>query len=742
MAGQCQQALHRYPEAAASYRKAIEHSPSDIDNYTRLVELVRGGLDPTTKDKPAVEADRLMDELVARNPNVYQAYLTRARYRMQTSQPPDLTAVAQDVEHALVLAPSEADVLLAAAELAEARGEAAKGRDYLARGIELHPQDGRLYQAAARLAAQADKRSEAIEILRRGLQAAAPEGRGDLKWELANLLIDQKELAEVKQIIEELRQARANPASIDFLIGRLAIVNQQWAEAAKTLRPLRPLMEQFPRISAQIDAHLAQCYERLDDPDRQLDAWNRLAARDPGSVPASLGVAHALARLGRFDDALKQYRQIMSLPSVPSGGWTEIARLLLLRSQGQEQTNWAEVDEALAGAEKMQPDAIEVPVLRADMLLARKQPEAARALLEKTRDRRPKETKVWSALAALAEHQGRSEEALQLLREGERRAGDSVALRLAQARYWSGHPGPKATDALLKLAVAGERWGPTEQGQLIEGVAQALARAGDPGRAYHLLETLAKQADRVNDLGIHRQLFEFALQAGDGPAAQATLNDIKRIEGGQGLWGKYSEAMRLIALAQSGDTSRLHEARILLAEVAVERPNWGALDLANGQIEELRGHPDLAIAHYRDALAHGERSPAAAQELISLLFAQERYEEADREIRKLQNEAPLAPALGRLGAEVALKNHEVPRALELARQAVSPDSQQYQNHLWLGKVLAACGNNDEAGEQFRRAVAMADRAGSLGGAGSTSCRHWPLQRSRGCDRPSSFEAFT
>jgi tetratricopeptide (TPR) repeat protein len=707
--GQCRQALNEYADAAAAYRKAIKHSPHQIDYYARLVDLVWRGRDPAVKGSPATAADSLMDELVAHNRDSYQAYLIRARYRKEATQAPDWAAIAQDVERALQLAPSEADVLLAAAELAEAQSEIAKGRDYSARGIAAHPEDDRMYQIAARLELRGGKRRDAIQILRRGIAAVPPQNQQDLKWELANLLIDEKALTEVNQIIDSLRQVRANPASIDFLIARLAEVNEQWGDAAKALRLVRPSMEQFPRISTQIDTLLAECYERLDDPERQLEALNRLAARNPNSVIAHLKLAGALGRLGRFDDAVQRYRQIMNVPGVPASGWNEVVRLLILRNQAEGLDKWDEVEEALSRAEHLQPDSIEVVLLRADMLLAQKLPGEAKAVLEEARNRRPTEATVWRALAALADHEGRSEEALRLLQEGERQAGDSVVSRLAQAQYWANHPGPGATAALLKLATAVERRGVAEQAQVIEGVAQALSRAGEPGRACELLEALAKRSDRAHDLTIQRELFEFALQAGDEPKLQMALNEIKRIEGGEGPWWKYGQAMRLIRLAPSAGQPRLHEARTLLTELAAERPNWPALDFAKGQIEELNGHADRAITHYRDAMAHGERNPVAIRHLITLLFGQERYEEADGEIRKLQNDGPLPPELERLAVAVALENHDTQRALALARRTDSRAPESYQEHLWFGQVLAACARHEEATERFRRAVEMADR---------------------------------
>ena len=80
--------------------------------------------------------------------------------------------------------------------------------------------------------------------------------------------------------------------------------------------------------------------------------------------------------------------------------------------------------------------------------------------------------------------------------------------------------------------------------------------------------------------------------------------------------------------------------------------------------------------------------------------------------RKLldQDQAPVAGDLGRLAAEIALRNQQHERALELARQAVSADSRDYRDHIWLGQILWALDRPAQAEQALRHAVALADQA--------------------------------
>src|SRR5258706_9085295 len=56
---------------------------------------------------------------------------------------------------------------------------------------------------------------------------------------------------------------------------------------------------------------------------------------------------------------------------------------------------------------------------------------------------------------------------------------------------------------------------------------------------------------------------------------------------------------------------------------------------------------------------------------------------------------------------MSLRNRDQGQALEMARQAVSPDSKDYRDHLWFAQVLWAAKKPAEAEAELRRAVAMA-----------------------------------
>src|SRR5262249_27033653 len=136
---------------------------------------------------------------------------------------------------------------------------------------------------------------------------------------------------EARAVIGQMSKARASTVAIDYLNARLHIHHANWAEAARLLDRTRLQLTNAPELSSQVDLLLAQCFEQLDDPAARLSALGRIITRDPGSISARGGMAGALAAAGRVDEALEQYRQLMALPGAPATGWTEMARLMIVR---------------------------------------------------------------------------------------------------------------------------------------------------------------------------------------------------------------------------------------------------------------------------------------------------------------------------------------------------------------------------------------------------------------------------
>jgi tetratricopeptide (TPR) repeat protein len=719
LAGQWHEAQNQYTEAATCYRRAIQRAPQRADSYVRLAELLRRQPDPARQDENAREAERVLDELVAKNPQSYQAYLARWRLRKASGALADADQLAEagrDIARAVALAPQEADVLLAAAEQARLAKDLKEARRLLQEGFKLHPHDVRIYQAQVVLELQAGRRLEAIACVRQGAKALTGTPQLDLLWTLGNLLIDSGEVADAENVITQIGKASNSPQTLDYLRARILLHQGQWSEAAKLLEQVRPQLLQSKassELTRQLDLYLGKCYEQLDEPGLRLAAFERVLSQDAQSPAARIGLAEAQLALGRHDEALAHYRQLMMLPNAPAAGWLEIARLLLLRESQLDDAGRRELETALRRAEEAQPNAPEVLLVRAEYLLARKQPERAEQMLHQAREKEPKQIVFWTALATLAERQKESPKALQVLEEAGQKVGDSVALRLAKARYWSGRTGADARAALVRLQEGADKFTAEDQSRLWRGLAEAHYRLGDRAAAQRLWDELARQPRHKNDLRLRLLLFNLAQQSGDEAAVTRLLAEIRAIEGGQGTFWRFCEATRLLGEAAKGNKDVLEEARQHLDAVATRKPGWTVVLIAKARLEELKGNPEQAIANYRRAIDLGERNPRTVRQLVQLLYLRQRFDEADQEIRKLQKQTQqMSAELQRLAADISLRNQDPIRAVEMALQAVSADSSDYRDHVWLGQVLAASGEAraKEAEDHLRRAVELDGQA--------------------------------
>src|SRR5205085_245523 len=114
----------------------------------------------------------------------------------------------------------------------------------------------------------------------------------------------------------------------------------------------------------------------------------------------------------------------------------------------------------------------------------------------------------------------------------------------------------------------------------------------------------------------------------------------------------------------------------------------------------------LMFEHYRQAVRQGARQPQVVHRLAELLKVRGQHAEAREVIETFLKATPFSEGLQKLAAEMSLENEMAGQALEIARSAVSPDSKDPNDHLWLGQFLLADGKQKEAEAEFENAVAL------------------------------------
>lgn len=732
----CHEGKRNYKEARKCLENAIKLAPKEIENYEHLAYLLRSHTDEVmlgrqeTRSQVLKLADQKIDAMVAANSQSYKAHLARLRYRKAfasgNSAAQTLAAKEQDVTRARQLAPDDLEVLLAAADVAQERHDPQGARAYLHQARQRHPGDWRVYQLLAKLEVQEDRPDDAVACLRTGLKELPKQF--ELLWSLADLLIERGRKQEAIDVIARLRKEGVPPAELDYLNARLLVNEAKWLEAARVLEGAYPALlgltnaEQDRFVSSlvqQTGLLLGRCYDQLGDSARAYAAYSRVVTRDPRSVAGRLGSAQTQWALGRLTDSLDEYRKLMRLSDAPPAGWIDFARLLIQRNQQVEEPDWSEVDHALTEAERRKLPATEISVLRAEVLVTQAQRQddqsekqklfdQARGVLEKGfEEPNSRPIEIWTALAALEDLQGRPENALRLLDHAEAQRGDSTELRLARARYWARHPGPLASPSLAKLTQDLGKFKTDEQQRLLRGVAGAYLATGARTEAEGLWQRVAEQ--QPHNLECRLVLLDLALQAGQESAVQRLVQELRQIEGEEGLSWRYAEVCRLIWRAkEKGDKGGLAAARTLVSGMAQRRPNWSRVSLCEGQIADLLGDREAALAGYKRALQLGERGTLVLRRTLELLYERRRYVEARELLQKIPKQQLLSSDFRRVAAEVSLRVQDGLQAVAVAQSAVANDSKDYRDHLWLGHVLWAAGKTQEAGPAFCRARDLAD----------------------------------
>lgn len=693
--GWCHEAQGKYEKAAEWFRKAIAIDPHRLESYVLLAEVLQAKL-----NEPE-QAAEVMNDLVQHNPRSFQAYLTRSRFLQKHG---DNARAEKDIQEALTLAPEEQAVLLAAADWSQSHGNSDTARKHLAKGIALHPTDATMYKALAGLELTSGKRAPAKELLRQGLKQN-PESV-DLSVLLIDILIDEAELAEAEQLLADLRRSGFVSPMTDYFQGRLKVQRGQWSSAIPLLERARAELGAGSEWASRVNLLLGLCYRQSGDLEQQLTAFRLAVLLEPTWTAAHMGLGSALLTAGRQEEAMLELQLVSKSADAPPEVWTELARCMLLRTQRQlaQQQNWAELNKLLDKCEKVRPGSIEVRILRAEVLAAQKKFDEAADLLENARGKFPKNIAIESALADLARRENRFDEATKIIDQAEKTLGNSLEIRLARIRLWRSANTPQARQVLAAQADNLQSLSIENRTRILREVADALANQGDTTVAEKLWRRLIQ--DNPSDVRSRFRIVEAKLQAGQVEQVRPLLLELRKLEGEKGTLWRHAMAASLLAESPH-QPAKLAEARRIVAEARRLQRDWGRLPLLEARIDEADGKPALAIQNYQAAFELGERSPRMVFRLIQLLQDRHNFASAEDVLRKFEDEAPLPSELSRLGAEIALSNNNLKRALALAKAAVPAASRDYRDYLWLAKIHEAADQQPQAEQYLRQAVALA-----------------------------------
>jgi tetratricopeptide (TPR) repeat protein len=482
-------------------------------------------------------------------------------------------------------------------------------------------------------------------------------------------------------------------------------------------------MKQWPELKAQVNVLLARCHSQLMEPEMEREAYVRAVSANPNDLTAKLGWINGMVNQGNLEGAIKEYRALVNqIPQVR----LYLARLLIAtnRQRPAAERNWSEVEDLLAEAIKTMPLSIEPVVLTAELRMAQGNPAAARRELEKAKaiPAFSKNVDLRVAQAALAGMDGRFEEALKLLDQAQQELGDRVEFRLQRARLWSHNAtqkGPQVVSALNDLAKNVDGFSEDERRKLLTGLAAELLRQQDLQGASRLWTQLAEHEPK--NLEIRQTLLDLAFQTANEEEIRKNIDQIKEIDGNDEVLGRYCEVRYLIWQAgRATDKNKRiiyrDNARAQLNDLMSRSGNWSVIPLARGQLEEQElaeadlpeqerpGKEESIANHYLQAIRLGQRQPPVVRRAIELLFKTKRGPDALELVNSIPAAAQLAGDVGRQAVQFALHNRDFQRAQEIAQKAVAANPGDFQERLWLVRVLLESGEQARAETALREAV--------------------------------------
>ena len=110
------------------------------------------------------------------------------------------------------------------------------------------------------------------------------------------------------------------------------------------------------------------------------------------------------------------------------------------------------------------------------------------------------------------------------------------------------------------------------------------------------------------------------------------------------------------------------------------RPDWHQTYRLEGEIDDLEGHFDAAIANYQRALELGSTNANTARRVVILLFQQNRMSEVQTALKHVGRDSS-NPMLERINVESKFRSGDREAALEMAKESVAalPDESPAQD---------------------------------------------------------------
>jgi len=698
--------------------------PGDVELISASAFALRqfGGDAELANLKAPTRADELMDRLVELKPDDVDARLARFRYRSQYR----LAGANDDLQAALETAPDNIDALYYSAivRLAAPAGSAEleQAETQLRRVIELEPRDHRAYLALAALMEQAGRAEQAAELLRKGRK---PTGDNiELNLALVDLELRASQWEKAEQTLQELDSQSAatslvqlEPSQRRRLENRLRLSHARRdlgrAETDAAAAKLRTIyISEDPARGSQPTLEWVQATQLLSSLHGLNGEWDQAAAyaevlararpQDPAVIAAA---AEALLKSGSPTAAVEILDEF-------SGSANQNGALLLRRVQSHlaqqlgrapADRNWSEFNRALQEAKAQAASRWELLFCEADFFLASGDESAAAAIIRDGEEKFGDQLRFWKSAAQLYSRLRLADDVTRALAKHEALGPPAAEQAALHAALLAGEGDYGAADKVLETASAS--LGAPDRRRLERQRVETQALAGNFASAQKLVAALiaADPQDRSTlGLGI-----EIALTAGDLEAAEQWEKNLDAADP-NGSLAAYWRARRVLLQFEKTDfkdfDSEKETLKQAVAAVRNDRPRWFPVVSLAAQVADAAKDPRQALSDYQLAVDLGDRRPATLERLASLLYEENRVDDADKCLSLLAANGATAQFVSAMSIELADKLDRIPEALRVARRGVEKFPDDAPRRIFLAKLLMRAGETDEAVAVFREAT--------------------------------------
>lgn len=728
---QCLIDARKFSEAASALRAAIDIAPEQLESFYRLAVLQRDQLDSVD------EAVEVLKEMTEKNQGSYKAFRLRGQFAFSQAiamrASGDFEAARQRIVDSSNLAAKSVELGKEnlASRLLLVRCLAALDRFDEAivqaeKALQIEPQSPSSYLLLSEIATRQKKPELAMNYLEDGIEKVDPStpGKGELLIRLAGMYLDSNREEDGKAVIERLAALKTDSEMVDFLRGRLSLLNSEWTAAIERMEAVRLAMVNRPDILKAVEYGLGIAYLKTNRFEQAIAAQRRAITLDPAWAGPRLALVNSLELAGQRDAAYKELEDALRIESIPPESWIALAKRSVLQNLQlpREERDWAVSERILERAEAVNPGQPEIAVLRAEVLGARGQKGDAEAVLAASTldlDSAPDDEKrtIYLARSNLAQRNGNWDLADQILSQAELQLPSDTQIWSARANYLIGRYGESSIPHLRKLLKQSSALPQAGQTELRKVIASVSGRAGYTEFAKEQFLKVAYQDPRntsIWSLGVG-----IAIDAKDAELLSDVLDKLKSASGKTALWNYGMAAL----LELRGTDDSIKRALTYLSVAEKMRPAWKAPFILEANILLDLEDRDGAIASLTRAIDLGERSPEIIRTASTLLYQKGESKRADRLLRLVDaRDLASLDGLARAASFVSVGQKDYDRGIEVAR-AAADGSENYRDHIWLGELASLLGRRmsksrdtskrqsllDEAANAFRRAVELAPK---------------------------------